>query len=265
MILQHTGRGLEHLLYAEDGSNEGIHFLTGVVKSEGRTASAFDAEAMHERFGTVMTRADGDAEAVEQSAPVEMMDGPHLETYYSIVKGGIFGTENLHAWDFHHALHGIGGEVTFVSLDGIEAYGTDVVDGTSESCGGNVVGRASLELVGEVVEGGALERDGLYHLAAAHVGRDAVEPLFLAVEYADACGAVYLMSTESEEVAVEVLYIHLEVGRTLCSVNEDRDIVGVGYADDVLDGVDGAQDVADVGEREDTGAWCDEGLYGVQA
>ena len=287
MKSQHTGRGLEHLLDAEDGGDKGIYLLAGVVEGEGGAAGALDAEAAHEGFGTMVAGTDGDAETVEQGAHVEVVDVADLETDDGIVVAHIGLTvlpylelraEDFHAGDFHEALHGVGGEVALMSLDGIEAYetrrrsvghrgsdGGDVVERTGEACGGDVVGRAGFELIGEVVEGGVLEGYGLYHLAAAHVGGQAVEPLLLAIKDADAGGTVYLVTAEGEEVAVEVLHVDAEVGRALGSVDEDGDAVGMGYADDFLDGVDGAKDIADVGEGDDFSSFVEEGLDTVEA
>ena len=64
-----------------------------------------------------------------------------------------------------------------------------------------------------------LEGYGLYHLTATHIGRNAVEPLFLAIEYTDACRAIYFVTAESIEVAIEVLDIHLKMRGTLGSVD----------------------------------------------
>ena len=259
------GARLEHLLDTENGRNKRIHLLVGVVESKGCTASAFDAKAMHERFGTVVTRADSYAETVEEGAHVEVMDGPHLKTDDGIVEGRVFGTENLHAFYLVHTLHGIGGEVTFVSLDDIQTYRTNIVEGTGETCGGDIVGRACLELVRQVVECGVLEGNSLYHLTTAHVGWDAVEPLFLTIEYADTRGAIYLVTAKGKEVAVEVLHINLEVGRALGSIDEDGDIVGMSYADDVLDWIDGAEYIADMCDADEAGAVVEERFDIVKA
>ena len=259
------GARLEHLLDTENGRNKRIHLLVSVVECKGGTASAFDAEAMHERFGTVVARTDSYAETVEEGAHVEVMDGPHLKTDDGIMEGRVFGTENLHAFYLVHTLHGIGCEVTFVGLDDIQTYRTNIVEGTGETCGGDIVGRACLELVGKVVERGVLEGNSLYHLTTAHVGWDAVEPLFLTIEYADTRGTIYLVTAEGKEVAIQVLHVDAEVGRALGSIDEDGDIVGMSYADDVLDGIDGAEYIADVCERDEASAVIDKGLDIVEA
>ena len=170
----------------------------------------------------------------------------------------VLGAKDVHPFYFHHALEGIGGQVALVCLDGFEAYGTDVVKRFGEAGGGDIVGGACLELEGQVVEGGMLEADGLYHFSSAHVGRDAVEPFLFSVEDAYSCRAVYLVAAEGEEVTVELLHVDGHVGCALGSVDEDRNVVFVGNTDDVVDGIDGAQDVADVCDADDSGMLVEE-------
>ena len=214
-----------------------------------------------------MAGADGDAEAVEQGAHVKVVDeastAPLLgkvnqETDDSIVTGDVLGTEDVHAFYLTHAPESIGGEVALVGHDGIEADGTDIIECLCKSCGCHVVRRAGLELVGQVVESGAPEADRLYHLAATHVWRDAVEPALLAVEHADARGTVYLMPAEGEEVAVEFLHVDGNMGRALGTVDKDGHAVLVGNADDVADRIHGPQHVADVRHADDAGALVEE-------
>ena len=257
------------MLDAEDGGDEGIDFLTGIVEGKGGAAGAFDAQAVHQGLGTMVARAHGNAEAVEQGAHVEVVDSPHLETDDGIVMGRVLRAVDFHTGNLHHALHGVGGEVALMGLDKVETYGTaignggDVVERTGQAGAGHVVGRAGLEFVRQVVEGGMLEGYGLYHLATAHVGRYAVEPRFLAVEHTDASGTVDFVPAEGKEVTIQVLHVDAEVGRALCAVDEDGHAVGVGNAYDFLDGIDGAEHVADVGNADDFGPFIEQRLDGI--
>ena len=65
---------LKHLHHAADAGDEGIHVLSCVVEREAGPAGSFDAEAMHEGLGTMVSGADGDAEAGEQGTHVEVVD-----------------------------------------------------------------------------------------------------------------------------------------------------------------------------------------------
>ena len=63
----------KHRVDAFNGCNEGIDFLESVVKCEADARSSEHTQAVHERLGTVMARANGYTETVEQRAPVHMM------------------------------------------------------------------------------------------------------------------------------------------------------------------------------------------------
>ena len=154
------------------------------------------------------------------------------------------GAEDVHALDFLKARYGVGGEVAFVLLYAVHAYGCEIVQSRGQARGCNVVRGAGFVFVWQVVVGGLLKGDVLYHLAAAHVGWHAVQPLLFAVEHAYAGGAVGLVSGEGEEVAVHVGDVDGKVRSALCSVNKDRHAVGVCYLYDALHRVYGAQDVA---------------------
>ena len=130
--------------------------------------------------------------------------------------------------------------------------------------GGDVVGGACLELVGQVVVGGVFKSDVLNHFATALIGRQTVEPRFFAVEDTHTCGTIYLMTGEGEEVAVEVLHINRHVGHGLCSINKDGDVVPMGDADDVLNGIHRTQHVADMGAADETCMFAEQGFVGIQ-
>lgn len=75
------GFSLKHLLDALDASNEDIDVFAGVVEGEAGTAGAFDAQAAHQRLGTMMACADGNAQAVEQCAHIEVVDRPSSQPF----------------------------------------------------------------------------------------------------------------------------------------------------------------------------------------
>ena len=83
-VAEGTG-GSEHLADASDACDEGIDVVPRVVEGEAGTAGAFDAEAVHEGLGTMVTCAHGYAEAVEECTQVKVVDIAHEETDDSIV------------------------------------------------------------------------------------------------------------------------------------------------------------------------------------
>ena len=65
---------LKHLLDALDAGDKGIDILAGVVEGETGAAGSLDAQTVHQWFGTMMAGTNGYAEAVEQSAHIEVVD-----------------------------------------------------------------------------------------------------------------------------------------------------------------------------------------------
>ena len=60
------------------------------------------------------------------------------------------------------------------------------------------------------------------------------------------------MPTESKEITVEVLHIDVEMWCTLCSIDENGNTMSVCYANDILNGIDGSEDIANMGETNDS-------------
>src|SRR5262249_21191160 len=77
-----------------------------------------------------------------------------------------------------------------------------------------------------------------------------LEVLRLAVEDADAGRAIHLVPGEGVEVAVEFADVDLEMRDRLGPVDKYRDAAVVSGLDDLLDRVDRAQRVGDVGQRQ---------------
>ena len=252
----------EHLPYPLNPRHQRVHLFLRVVQPERGAHRAFDAEARHERLGAVMPRAHGDAQAVEQGAEVEVVDVAHEEGDDAALLLGF--AEDAHTGDFLQAAGGILGQFVLVGGDGVHAEGGDVVQCAGQSGGADIVWRAGLELEGQLVEGGLLERDVLNHLAAPLVGGQFVQPVFLAVEHAHAGGAVDLVPGEDVEVGIQFAYVDGHVGDALRAVHQHGDAVGMGSGNHLLDGVDGAQHVADVGDADELGLWGEEPFVFIQ-
>ena len=87
------------------------------------------------------------------------------ETDYGIIRR----PEETHSWNLRQLLTSVIRKGTFMLLNSIEPYFLHVVQSSGESSCSNVVGRASLEFIGEFVEGGVFEADFRNHLAAPHI------------------------------------------------------------------------------------------------
>ena len=118
----------------------------------------------------------------------------------------------------------------------------------SKTVGGNVVWCASLELKRQALEGGTFPRYLVNHLATTLIWRQFLQPFLLAIQHAYASRAVHLMATEGIEITIQRLHINTEVGGSLCSVNHHRNTMLVRHTDNIGNGVDGTQHVADVGD-----------------
>ena len=75
----------EHLSDAVEACHQGIYLFLRVIQGEGGADGSGDAETVHQGLRTVMTGADGNAEAVEQGADVEVVDLTNIETYDGIL------------------------------------------------------------------------------------------------------------------------------------------------------------------------------------
>ena len=92
------------------------------------------------------------------------------------------------------------------------------------------------------------------------VRRHRLQQRRLAVEHADAGGAIQLVAREGVEIAVERAHIDLEVGRRLGAVDEHRSALGVGKIDDALHRIDGSQRVRQMRHRDEPGARTEQAL-----
>ena len=101
------------------------------------------------------------------------------------------------------------------------------------------------------------ERHRLYHLPAAHIRWDAVEPVLFTIQHANARGTINLMATEGKEVTVEVLHIHTEVRRTLRTIYQHGHAMFVGNANNFLDGIYRTQHIADMGDADNSGVFVE--------
>src|SRR6185369_14312682 len=102
-------------------------------------------------------------------------------------------TDDAQPGDLEHAPRRVGEQLVLVGGDAVETDRGHVVDGSAESDHARDVGRARLELVGQLVVGRLLEGDGQDHVPAALPGRHGLEQGLAAVEHADTGRAVDLV------------------------------------------------------------------------
>ncbi len=144
--------------------------------------------------------------------------------------------------------------------DGVEAHPLHPVDRRAERDAAGDVRGARLELVGQLVPGGLLEGDGRDHVAPALPGRHGLEEGGLAVEGAHAGRAVHLVAGEGVEVAADRPHVHRQVRRRLGPVHHHHRARRVGELRHAAHGVDGAERVRHVRDRDDPGPGREEPL-----
>ena len=66
------------------------------------------------------------------------------------------------------------------------------------------------------------------------------------------------MPAEREEVTVESLHVDRQMGCTLCCIDQHGHVVTVGNANDMGNGINGAQHIAYVGNTDQAGSLVDE-------
>ena len=159
---------------------------------------------------------------------------------------------------------GVGQQLVLVGRDAVESESVEVVDGRAQADGGGDGGRARLELTGGRHVGGLLPGDGADHVAAPMPGRHGLQVGQLAVEDADARGARELVAAEGVEIRIQVHHVHLQVRHGLGAIHQHGHTLGMGPGDDLLHGVHGAEDVADVHHADDLRAFGDEFVKAVE-
>ena len=147
--------------------------------------------------------------------------------------------------------------------DVVEADALNEVEGGGESGYVDEVGGTGLEFEGEFGECGFFETDVGNHLSPTLIRWHRLKPMLLAVKHTDAGGAIHLMGRECIEIDVEGTDVDVHVGGSLSAVDHYGDTHGMGVGGDFGDGVDCAEDVADMADADETRALVEEGAEGL--
>ena len=153
--------------------------------------------------------------------------------------------EDAQAGNLTELLHRADDELVLVRLDRLETDLGDVVERDAEPVRLGDRGRARLELVGQLVPAGAVERDRADHLAAEVERLHLLEQLTAAPQGSGARWAAQLVRREHQEVATERLYVDVLVRRCLCCVNHHDRALLVRPGRELLDRVDRPERVRD--------------------
>ena len=200
-----------------------------------------------------MTGTNGDAQAVEQGSHIHVMNITNQEAHYGIL--ALLLTKKPDSIDGSHLFHAVTGEFLLVLGDVIHAERRDIIDGFSQTMGSYIIRSTSLELERQLLESGLLEAYTLDHFATSLVRRQLLKPFFLAVKHTDTGRTIDLMTAESEEIAIHVLYIHCEMRSTLSTIHYHRHTMLVGNLNHLFHRIHRTEHVAHLGNAHDFGAF----------
>ena len=123
---------------------------------------------------------------------------------------------------------------------------------------------ARLETERQLVVGGALKGDILYHLATALIRGQLREQFLTPIHHPHAHRGIHFVSREAVEIAPYLLHIHLHVCHSLSAVDEHGDTVAVGNVDNLLHGIDGTERVGDMCAGHNTGMGREKSAIGIE-
>ncbi len=162
-------------------------------------------------------------------------------------------------------LQRVGHERALVLAHGVHADVHQVVRGDTEADRVGDRRRPRLELPGDLVELAPAQVDLADHLAAGQERRHRIEQLASRPQRPGAHRRQHLVAAEGIEVDAQVLHVDLEVRHGLRPIDEHERAGRVRHLGHLLDRVDGAQRVRDVGERHELWLEPEQDLEHVEA
>ena len=135
----------------------------------------------------------------------------------------------------------------------VHAHAFQVVDRRAQADAGRDRRRSGFKLVRDYVVGRLFKSHRQDHVAAALERFHFFEQGRFSVENADAGRPAHLVGRESIKVAIEILHIHLHVRDRLRAVEQYGHTMLVRRGNHVLDRIDGAQRIGDMGDGNEPG------------
>src|SRR5262245_9701646 len=254
---------LEHL-----GQTIGKRVDVGLrrVDVEARPGRCRQVEPLVERHRAVVAGSHRNPEPVEDLGDVVRVDSRQVERDYAAPQIGVERTVELDLRDApRQDLERVGNEAPLVLPDGIHAELLEVLRGHTQPDRVGDRRRARLELPGNVVPLAPSKVDLADHLAAGEERRHRFEQLAPGPQRAGAHRGQHLVAAERVEVGAEILDVDRHVGHGLGTVDQDEGAGVVGRLDHLLDRVDRAQRVRDVGERDELRLQPEQNLEDVES
>ena len=240
--------------YALDARDKAVDVAFERVGAKAQAERGVEPKAVHHGLRAMVSTAYGDVFFVENHRGIA--DGNSVQRNADERSAFLRVAENFHLRDFGELLQGVLRNVCFVFADVVEAFFVQPFHRFPEADDFGDGGSSCFKAGWYVGVGRLFECHVLDHFAAAVVRRHAVEYVVLAVKYADAGRSVHLVAAECEKIAVELLYVNLDVRRTLGGVDQNLGLRGelAHGGDDFFNRVDGADGVAHVGDCDHLGA-----------
>src|SRR6185437_16252353 len=150
-----------------------------------------ETELVEEGLCAMMPGPDRYIVLVEHGRKVVRMDA--VDMHREDGEAPLAGADEMDAGHGRQPVDAVAGERLLMLEDGVAAEAFEIVERDAEADGAGNVGRAGLEAMRRLLEGGLGEGHFHDHVAATLPGRHAVEQRLLAIEHADARRAIRLM------------------------------------------------------------------------
>ena len=155
-----------------------------------------------------------------------------------------------------HFAHGISCQLLFMPHYVVHADAFHIFNGFGKTIGGYIVGSASFKLKWQFLKYSLFEGHALNHLTTSLIWWHALKPFLFTIQYTYSGGAVHLVSTESEEVTVHLLYINGDMWSTLCTIYHNWYIMLMCRFYNIVNGIDSAKNVAHMGDAHKFSPLC---------
>ena len=124
--------------------------------------------------------------------------------------------------DFLQTFQGIGCQFMFMSCNPVKSDSIHIVKSFCQSSRTDIIGRTCFKFEGKLIKSRFLKRDMLNHFSSSLIRRQAIQPFFFPIQYANTCRSIYLMSREDQKIGIQVLYIYFHMRNGLRSIHYER-------------------------------------------
>src|SRR6266545_113851 len=249
------GSGSERAAETFDRLRQALNLGGRIVDGKARAQRAGDAEPLHERLRTVVPSAHRDTAFVEKRRAVVGVDALDVEGHYRPLDLRITRSVELHPGNALEGIEAASGEAPLMGGHALHPELAQVLHRRAQTDDPRDGRRAGLEAPGKIVPLGVIDPHFLDHLTPAPRGLQPVQHLAEPVENANARRSQHFVAGEHVEVRPQGGQIQGQVGGTLGTVEQDEGSGLVRPPDELGHGIDGSEDIRDVGHGHQPGSW----------